>query len=104
MIGYIAETHTLISAFRTQELDPFDHDRGLPAPHLAEPADVASFVNRGISVVRRKEMSMGPILWIIAAVLVVWGVMTLLRGSVLAGIALIVIGLLVGPGGYSLFA
>ena len=47
---------------------------------------------------------MGYILWIIAAVLVIWGVMTLLRGSVLAGIALIVIGLLVGPGGYSIFA
>jgi hypothetical protein len=37
-------------------------------------------------------------------VLVIWGIVTLLRGSVLAGIALIVIGLLVGPGGYSLFA
>ncbi len=47
---------------------------------------------------------MGPILGIAAVVLVIWGIVTLLRGSVLAGIALIVIGLLVGPGGYSLFA
>jgi hypothetical protein len=47
---------------------------------------------------------MTNVLWIVAAVLVIWGVVTLVRGSVLAGIALIVIGLLVGPGGYSIFA
>lgn len=47
---------------------------------------------------------MANLLWIVAAVLVIWGIVTLLRGSVLAGIALIVIGLLVGPGGYSIFA
>jgi hypothetical protein len=43
------------------------------------------------------------ILWVIAAVLVIAGIVALLRGSVLAGIALIVIGLLVGPGGVSIF-
>lgn len=43
------------------------------------------------------------ILWLIAVVLVIWGVVTLVRGSVLAGIALIVVGLLVGPGGVSIF-
>ncbi|MEX0874039.1 MAG: GPGG-motif small membrane protein [Actinomycetota bacterium] len=43
------------------------------------------------------------LLWIVAAVLVIWGIVTLLRGAVLAGIALIVVGLIVGPGGYSLF-
>jgi hypothetical protein len=42
-------------------------------------------------------------LWIIAAVLVIAGIVTLLRGAVLAGIALIVLGLLVGPGGVSVF-
>jgi hypothetical protein len=47
---------------------------------------------------------MANVLWLIAAVLVVVGVVNLLRGAVLAGIALIVLGLLVGPGGYSLFA
>lgn len=46
---------------------------------------------------------MVPILWIIAAVLVVWGIVTLLRGAVLAGIVLIIVGLLVGPGGVSMF-
>ena len=43
------------------------------------------------------------ILWIIAAILVIWGIVTILRGGVLAGIVLIVIGLLVGPGGVSIF-
>lgn len=43
------------------------------------------------------------ILWIIAVVLVVFGIVTLVRGSVLGGIALIVIGLLIGPGGVSIF-
>jgi hypothetical protein len=44
------------------------------------------------------------ILWIIAAVLVIAGIVYLLRGAVLVGIALIVIGLLVGPGGVSIFS
>lgn len=43
------------------------------------------------------------ILWIIAVILVVWGLVTLVRGGVLMGILLIVIGLLVGPGGVSIF-
>ncbi|HEX9121882.1 MAG TPA: GPGG-motif small membrane protein [Actinomycetota bacterium] len=46
---------------------------------------------------------MDTILWIVAAVLVISGIVALLRGAVLAGIALIVIGLLVGPGGVSIF-
>lgn len=43
------------------------------------------------------------ILWIIAVVLVVWGVVTIVRGALLMGIILIVIGLLIGPGGVSIF-
>jgi hypothetical protein len=43
------------------------------------------------------------ILWIIAAVLVVAGIFSIFRGAVLWGIVLIVIGLLVGPGGVSIF-
>lgn len=49
-----------------------------------------------------REGATDLILWIIAAVLVIAGIVTLLRGAVLYGIALIVIGLLVGPGGVSL--
>lgn len=44
------------------------------------------------------------ILWLIAVALVVWGIITLIRGQVMLGIALIVVGLLVGPGGVSIFA
>ena len=43
------------------------------------------------------------ILWIIAAVLVIAGIVTLFRGAILGGVALIVLGLLVGPGGVSIF-
>ena len=43
------------------------------------------------------------ILWIIAAILVIAGIVTIVRGGVLWGIVLIVVGLLVGPGGVSLF-
>jgi hypothetical protein len=43
------------------------------------------------------------ILWLVAAVLVVWGIVTILRGGILAGVVLIVVGLLIGPGGYSIF-
>jgi hypothetical protein len=43
------------------------------------------------------------ILWIIAAVLVIAGIVSLLRGGVIVGIVLIVLGLLVGPGGVSIF-
>jgi hypothetical protein len=43
------------------------------------------------------------VLWIIAAVLVIAGIVTILRGGVAAGIVMIIVGLLVGPGGYSIF-
>ena len=43
------------------------------------------------------------ILFIIAAILVISGIFALIRGSVLWGILLIVLGLLVGPGGCSIF-
>ncbi|MGC4940254.1 GPGG-motif small membrane protein [Kribbella sp. DT2] len=43
------------------------------------------------------------VLFIIAAILVISGIVSLVRGQLLMGIALIVVGLLVGPGGVSLF-
>ncbi|MGZ5385267.1 MAG: GPGG-motif small membrane protein [Acidimicrobiia bacterium] len=43
------------------------------------------------------------ILWIVAAVCVIAGIVALFRRAVLAGIVLIVVGLLVGPGGVSIF-
>jgi hypothetical protein len=43
------------------------------------------------------------LLWIIAVVLVIAGIVTLVRGGVLAGIVLIIVGLLIGPGGVSIW-
>jgi hypothetical protein len=48
------------------------------------------------------ERSSDTILWIIAAVLVIAGIVAIIRAQVLWGIVLIVLGLLVGPGGVSL--
>ena len=43
------------------------------------------------------------VLWLIAVALVIWGIVTIVRGAVLFGIVLIILGLLVGPGGVSIF-
>ncbi|MFN8184541.1 MAG: GPGG-motif small membrane protein [Candidatus Nanopelagicales bacterium] len=43
------------------------------------------------------------ILWILAVILVISGIFAIVRKQVLWGIVLIVVGLLVGPGGVSLF-
>jgi TM2 domain-containing membrane protein YozV len=46
---------------------------------------------------------MALVLWILAAILVIAGIVTIVRGQILWGIVLIVVGLLVGPGGVSIF-
>jgi hypothetical protein len=43
------------------------------------------------------------LLWILAVILVIAGIVNLVRGAVLAGVVLIIVGLLVGPGGVSIF-
>ena len=43
------------------------------------------------------------LLWILAVILVVAGIFSLIRGQMLWGIVLIIVGLLVGPGGVSIF-
>jgi hypothetical protein len=43
------------------------------------------------------------LLWILAVILVVSGVVALFRRQILWGIVLIIVGLLVGPGGVSIF-
>ncbi len=45
----------------------------------------------------------GTLLWLIAAILVVVGIVQLFQGQIIFGIVLIVAACLVGPGGYSLF-
>jgi len=56
-----------------------------------------------IGFLAAKGGSMDTVLWIIAAVLVIAGIVSLVRGAVAVGAILIVLGLLVGPGGVSLF-
>lgn len=43
------------------------------------------------------------VLWIIAVILAVIGVIQLLQGQIILGIVLLVAAALVGPGGYSVF-
>jgi len=59
----------------------------------------------------RTRMTDGPagyravmytLLWIVAAVLVIAGIFGIIRGELIWGIALIVAGLLIGPGGVSI--
>ena len=46
---------------------------------------------------------MGTLLWLAAVVLVVLGIITLITGNLILGLLLIVVGLLVGPGGVSIY-
>lgn len=46
---------------------------------------------------------MATILWILAVILVIAGVLAIVRRQLLWGIVLIIVGLLVGPGGVSIF-
>jgi hypothetical protein len=43
------------------------------------------------------------LLWVLAVILVIAGIVALFRRQVLWGIVLIIVGFLVGPGGVSLF-
>ena len=46
---------------------------------------------------------MACLLWILAVILVISGIVALFRRELLWGIVLIIVGLLVGPGGVSIF-
>jgi hypothetical protein len=50
-----------------------------------------------------RRLNMVFILWLIAVVLVVAGIIAIFRSQLIMGIVLIVVGLLVGPGGVSIF-
>jgi len=61
------------------------------------PADATDGVARNV------ESDMAFLLWILAVILVIAGIVRLVQGDMLWGIVLIIVGLLVGPGGVSLF-
>lgn len=46
---------------------------------------------------------MSAILWVLAVILAIVGVVQLLQGQIILGILLLVAACLVGPGGYSIF-
>jgi hypothetical protein len=50
-----------------------------------------------------QEAVMVTLLWILAVILVIAGIFAIFRGQMLWGIVLIIVGLLVGPGGVSVF-
>ncbi|MET0276589.1 MAG: GPGG-motif small membrane protein [Acidimicrobiia bacterium] len=71
---------------------------------MSPPRDWASRVRSpSPSAQRGGQRHMEFVLWIIAVVLVVAGIVALVRGAVAYGIVLIIVGLLVGPGGVSVF-
>src|SRR5262249_3832601 len=55
------------------------------------------------ALVRRYSTPMTTLLWIIAVIIGIAGVVALLRRQILWGVILIVVALLVGPGGVSIF-
>lgn len=46
---------------------------------------------------------MAFLLWILAVVLVIYGIVSLFRKQYLQGVILVIVGFLVGPGGVSIF-
>ncbi|MGH9015168.1 MAG: GPGG-motif small membrane protein [Acidimicrobiia bacterium] len=43
------------------------------------------------------------ILWLVAVILVIAGIVKLVQGEALSGVVLVIVGFLVGPGGVSVF-
>jgi hypothetical protein len=56
-----------------------------------------------LGMLAAKGGNLATILWIVAVVCVIAGIVALFRGAIVGGVVLIVIGLLVGPGGVSIF-
>ena len=54
-------------------------------------------------IVEEREFPMGFLLWLLAVILVIAGIVTLFKGSIILGIVLIIVGFAVGPGGWSIF-
>jgi hypothetical protein len=62
-----------------------------------------TFLSTGTIASTKEVVPMHMLLWILALLIGIWGVVTLIRGQVILGIVLIVVALLVGPGGVSIF-
>jgi hypothetical protein len=67
-------------------------------------SEYARHGSAGIEVADLKELDMpANVLWIIAVVVAIIGVIVLISGSVLWGIILLILAALIGPGGVSIF-
>lgn len=44
------------------------------------------------------------LLWILAVLIGIWGIVTLVRGQILLGVILVIVAFLVGPGGVSVLS
>jgi TM2 domain-containing membrane protein YozV len=51
----------------------------------------------------KRSNTVTTVIWIIAVIIGIFGVLRLIRGDILWGILLIVLAFVVGPGGYSIF-
>jgi hypothetical protein len=60
-------------------------------------------VVRQLAITQLREGVVATLLWILAVILVIAGIVAAVRGQLLLGVVLIVVGLLVGPGGVSVF-
>ena len=59
--------------------------------------------SRALYLAAKGGGGIATILWVLAVVLVIAGIVAIVRGAVLGGVVLIIIGCLVGPGGVSIF-
>ena len=57
----------------------------------------------GLALIGALAASGAFLLWVIAAIIAIIGIVMLFRGAILGGIVLLVVACLVGPGGYSIF-
>jgi hypothetical protein len=80
--------------------------KNVPRERMETRRDIRAGHWEGISMLALIAASgaTATVLWVIAAILVIAGIVSIIRGSVVAGVVLIVVGLLVGPGGVSIFA
>jgi hypothetical protein len=57
-----------------------------------------------VTTVRGGGVVMSPnLLWIIAVIVAIIGIIVLISGSIVWGIVLLIVAALIGPGGYSIF-
>jgi hypothetical protein len=80
-----------------------DLDRSRPAWHSTAVGGTPKRAQDHQPVEGDTPIMSATILWIIAAILVIVGIVQLIQGQIILGIVLLIAACLVGPGGYSIF-